>query len=260
MCKKLAVMNEAEFINVYKEFWNTLKENQRPLDLLEYDWIRLPSSIPIEWMAYSQYLNEHAQELANSINQLAITTRKLSIWQKLLETHNEDENIYIVNEFIEPLVTLCLNLPYVIRGRFIFSVAHLSHQANMKKISNWKDNLVNDRSIDFKVMEKTSKEWGTYPEFRSSLSLLSDTEFSDQVYDFRNKYHHRYPPKVEFGQIQMVSRNMENGKINYGFGYIEPLQISKIVPLLESQHVAAYKSFRKYQVLVNEQISAIFNT
>jgi len=253
-------MEEAEFIEVYKEYWNVLKKNQRSLDLIEYDWINMPSSIPIKWMTYSQYLNEHARELANSINQLAASTRKLSIWQKLLEKHNEDENIYIVSEFIEPLATLCLNFPYAIRGRFIFSVSHLSHQANMKKVSNWKDNLATDKSINFKVMEKVSKEWSTYSEFRSSLSFLSDSEFSDQVYNFRNKYHHRYPPRVEFGQTQMVTRNIEDGKVSYGFGYIEPLQISKMVPLLEAQHMAAYNAFRKYQALVNEQISVIFNT
>ncbi len=253
-------MEENEFIEVYKEYWNVLKDNQRSLDLLEYDWIKMPSSIPFEWMAYSQYLNEHAQELANSINQLAVSTRKMSIWQMLLEKRSEEENKYIVNEFIEPLATLCLNLPYAIRGRFIFSVSHLSHQANMKKVSNWKDNLAPDKSINFKVMEKASEEWSEYPGFRSSLSLLSDSEFSDQVHNFRNKYHHRYPPRVEFGQTQMVTRNIEDGKVSYGFGYIEPLQIRKMVPLLEAQHEAAYNTFRRYQALVNEQISVIFST
>ncbi len=109
-------------------------------------------------------------------------------------------------------------------------------------------------------MEKVSKDWNTYPEFRSSLSLLSDSEFSDQVNNFRNKYHHRYPPRVEFGQTQMVTRNIEDGKVSYGFGYVEPLQVSKMVPLLKTQHKAGYNSFRKYQALANEQISYIFNT
>jgi len=253
-------MEEVDFVEVYKEYWKILKENRSSVELLEYDWINMPSSIPIEWMAYSQYLNEHSQELANSINQLAVSTRKLRTWQKLLEKHDEEKNIYIVNEFIEPLATLCLNLPYAIRGRFIFSVSHLSHQANMKRIENWKDNLASDNSINFKVMEKVSKQWDAYPEFRSSLSLLSDSDFSEQVHNFRNKYHHRYPPRVEFGQTQMVTRNIENGNVSYGFGYIEPLQVSKMVPLLETQHRAAYNSFRKYQTLVNEQIAVIFDT
>ena len=253
-------MEEVDFVEAYKEYWKILKENRSSVELLKYDWINMPSSIPIEWMVYSQYLNEHSQELVNSINQLAVSTRKLRIWQKLLENHDEEKNIYIVNEFIEPLATLCLNLPYAIRGRFIFSVSHLSHQANMKRIENWKDNLASDNSIDFKAMEKVSKQWDAYPEFRSSLSLLSDSDFSEQVHNFRNKYHHRYPPRVEFGQTQMVTRNIENGNVSYDFGYIEPLQVSKMVPLLETQHRAAYSSFRKYQTLVNEQIAVIFDT
>ncbi len=253
-------MEKNEFIKVYKEYWETLEKNQYPMDLISYDWIQLPESIPIEWMMYSQYLQEHARELANTINDLAIKTRQLSIWDKVLANHDEDENLYIVSEFVEPLATISLNLPYAIRGRIIFSVTHLCHQANKVKVKDWKDCLAKDNSIDFKVMEKVSANWVEYSELRKALNYLSNNDFSDKVYNFRNKYHHRYPPRIEFGQSQMVARNVENGKVSYGFGFVPPLEVNKLIPLLESQHKVAFDVFSRYKSLVNEHISTIFNT
>ena len=62
---------------------------------------------------------------------------------------NEEEKIYLLLEFIEPLAIIALNLPYAIWNRFIFSLSHICHQANRIKFPNWKDNLPEDQFINF---------------------------------------------------------------------------------------------------------------
>ncbi|MFC1734101.1 hypothetical protein ACFL6I_27675, partial [candidate division KSB1 bacterium] len=149
--------------------------------------------------------------------------------------------------------------PYAIRSRFIFSVSHICHQANRVRLSKWKDDLPNDKSINFKTMEKKCSSWTNYPVFKAKLAKIADEKFNMGTLEFRHKFHHRIPVSIEIGLTGLISREKsENGKVSYGFGGTGPISIDKLVPLLKGQYLNVALCFEKYQLLVKEQIDEIF--
>jgi hypothetical protein len=112
----------------------------------EYDWDTFPTSLDIAYIAYSQMLQEHSRAIANSINQLQRLTLSLKAWDQILQPIEcEQHKFHIITEFVDPSATVAINLPYVIRSRFIYSTAHLSHQANQSRTVDWKDDFPLDK-------------------------------------------------------------------------------------------------------------------
>lgn len=228
-------------------------------ELAPYDWIKSPEQWPLEYMVYSQMLEEHSMELANSVNQLRGFIGKLSAWGDILADSGEDEiNRQIVKEFVDPLATVAINLPYVIRSRFIYSVAHLCHQANRVKLQDWKDNFPLDSEIYFEQADCHGQHWKSYGKLKLRLQRISNKKYVDETLDFRNKYNHRYSPRIEYGLTGLVVREVaQDGRVSYVFGQTEPLKVKHIVELLKDQHNECMKSFFEYQKLVRDQIGAV---
>ena len=254
------MMEDEFYFEAYKRYREKLKQTSWFAEPVSYDWLTLPSEISFEWFLYHKMLNEHIRQLANAVNQLLRDTVKLSTWANLACEYTDEEKLYLITEFIGHIAAITLNLPYVIRSRFIFSVAHLCHQANRIKDANWKDTFPNDKSINFKTMEKFSKGWDAYGKFKQSLTKLSNDKFNVETTEFRNKFHHQLPVLIEIGLSSLLSRKKNaSGSVSYGLGGIKPLSLNKIVPLLEEQHSAALLCFSSYQELIEEQINQIFS-
>lgn len=226
--------------------------------LMPYDWTNLPAKLPITFMAYSQMIGEHSMELANSINELRRLTSSLEAWKSLIEGKSDEGKDELVIEFIDSPTTVALNLPYVIRSRFIYSIAHLCHQANQTQEGKWKDDLPIDTEIYFKESDHYGSGWHSYKKLKLALERIADKKYQKDSYDFRNKYNHRYSPRIELGLTGLVTRNVgPSGQVSYGFGYTQPLKLDKIVKLLKNQHALCSKAFFSYQKLVTEHAEAI---
>lgn len=206
-------------------------------------------------------LDEHARELANSLNEMRQFIVNLKAWSEVLEETGEDleRKHFIIYEFVCPLATLALNLPYVIRSRFFYSIAHLCHQANRVDESQWSDD---DLPIDSKIYQEQAdlhgKSWIKYQKLKCALEKVCNKEYQRDTLDFRNKYNHRYSPRIEIGITSLVTRNVDmHGFVSYGFGGIEPLKLKNLIPLLERQHSELMLTFSLYKELVYEQLVAI---
>jgi hypothetical protein len=188
-------MDDQVYIGAYRHFRSELRQIEPFGEPMTYDWIRLPDSISGGGMAYFQMLEEHALELANVINQFLTDIEKLCAWEKVILEYQEEERLYILHEFVRPLCTLCLNLPYALRSRFIFSVTHLSHQANMAVLGDkWQDNLPPDDKIDTEQMDQFASQWKSYKKLKLTMERLSDKKYQSEVDHYRNKYQHRFLP------------------------------------------------------------------
>ena len=277
--------------------------------LAPYNWYELKETLPIKWMAYRQFLQEHAHELANTINEFRQHIVSLLAWEKVLKGLAEEERHHIVIEFVSPLATLALNMPYVIRSRFFYSVAHLSHQANQLKQKPWVDDLPIDKKIYCGEADKYGKPWKKkYTKLKVALEKIANTEYKKATHNFRNKYNHRYSPSIELGLTELVTRtvkvkdnkvsgldhrfghsslfysyesqkkqkiqifwycsnfsmtpagrNDDHGQVSYKFGQTDPLMLKDIIPLLETRHSLCLSAFKKYQALINEQVTEINN-
>ncbi|WP_406626406.1 hypothetical protein [Acidovorax sp. SDU_ACID1] len=110
----------------YRQYRAALKAVAFTGKYMPYEWGSLPPKLPFSWAAYSGMFQEFSQELANIVNDLTRYTHQLKGWRDLVHAFNDKARMDVAIEFIEPLGTLALNLPYVIRSRFIFAAAHLT--------------------------------------------------------------------------------------------------------------------------------------
>ncbi len=254
-------MEDDQYIKAYSLFRVALKQVPLSGELVTYDWPTMPRKIPVHWMVYFEMLSDYSRELANILNQFLTYIDVLTAWDKVFLDYEEEDRLYLIHEFVEPICTICLNLPYVIRSRFIFFVTHLCHQANISLLGKkWKDDLPEDQCIDFKKMDKVATKWLAYKQLRLSMGQLADKKHQAEVNNYRHKFQHRYPPRIEVGLSEIIKRNInEAGRVSYAIGYSLPLRIGQITSSLKGQHAAAMRVYKCYQELVNEQLGKIMS-
>lgn len=244
----------------YKQYRAALKATPFKGKFMPYGWGALPQTLPFEWMPYAEMFKEFSQELANAINDLTRYTHQLAAWRDVVDKLADDGKFNVAHEFVDPLATIALNLPYVIRSRFIFAAAHLSHQAGRTKVAKgWKDDLALDDEIYFSQAEMVGGPWKTWSKLKTKLERIGDKTYQAKTKNFRNTYNHRFSPRVVFGQTNMVTRKVDpkTKQVSYGFGGTEPLTLTLVVELLEEQCQTCYKAFEAFQRLVQEQEKAI---
>lgn len=248
-------------IESYRKYRRKLKTTPFTGLSLDYDWNPLPSSLDAAWLPYSLMLGEFHRELANSLNELADYTHRLAAWRDKIAHLNDKEKLDDLIEFINPLATLALNLPYVIRSRFIFATAHLSHQANKAKPGPvWKDDFGLDEEVYFDKSDAHGKDWKRYKHLKLKMEGIGNKAYKKATKDFRNAYNHRFSPRIEVGLTHLVTRHVNpDGTVSYGVGGSKPLKLTEVVPLLEDQCNRCYLTFEAFKALAQEQADAIIS-
>lgn len=247
-------------IEMYRKYRRILKNIPINGKFVKYDWGDLPNPIYISWMPYSQMFDEFSRELANALNTLTRYTHQLTAWRDLLESEDVQTQFSAAVDFIDPIAVVAINLPYVIRSRFIFAAAHLCHQANHAKQGNtWKDDFPLDSEVWFDSADKYGKEWKQYKKFKNRLEKVSAKDYREGTHDFRHAYNHRFSARIVLGISQIVTRRVDesSGGVTYGFGGIQPITLPRLISLLEKQCQHCYLAFDAFEKLIREQEAAI---
>lgn len=230
--------------------------------LAPYEHIKIREDIPFHLFMYHEMLKEHTQALANEINHFCLSLTQLNAWDNVLKQYDFEEKHILLMEFIENTAIVSTNYPAVIRARFIFSVSHLSHQANRIMNHAWKEKeLPPDRQISWNTMKHVATAWPQFAHFLLELERLANKDHVQETSQFRDKYHHRYPPQFVLGHTGPVARIIsKGGRVQYGLGYHEPLQFADLLPILTQQHRIALICFERYSDLLKEQLIEIYKT
>lgn len=254
-------------LDAYHEYIEAEKNLTFSEKIADYNWAQTKFKNPNSF-AYGIMLQEHPRELSNIINKLARLIHKMETWEIVMNGKSDQEKFDIIVEFIDDIATIAINLPKVIKARFIFSVAHLSNQANRSN-SGWCDNLPNDNEIEFKVTDQVASKWRSYNKLKIAIEKIGNKKYQDDTDDFRNKYNHRYSPKIELGISNLVKRerreDIEDNKKGgikkvryiYSFGNTPPIKLAKIIKLLKQQHEYCHKALDAYKKLVTEQLKTL---
>lgn len=230
---------------------------------MPYAWSALPQELPLQWMAYSLMLEEFSLEIANIINDLSRYAQQLAAWDTVISGLDEEKAHEVAHEFVAPLATLALGLPYVIRSRFIFATAHLSHQASRaKQGAAWVDDFPLDHDVYFEAADKYGKAWKKYSKLKVKLERIAGDDMRQGTSDFRNAFNHRFSRRIVSGQSNVVTRRVDpkTKVVSYGIGGLPPLPLKVVVDQLELQCTRAYAAFDAFQKLVKEQEAAIVAT
>jgi hypothetical protein len=164
------------------------------------------------------------------------------------------------HEFIDTLATSAVTLPYVVKSRFGFAAAHLCHQANiLKDPKHWVDDLPLDGDIFPHTADKYGKLWKGYKKLKKAQDRIGAKDFQDATRNFRNTYNHRFSPRFVIGMTQMVTRHVDKatGRVCYGFGGCDPLDLVLVTTQLEREQQLFYAAFEAFQEMVREHESAI---
>lgn len=247
-------------IDIYQQHQRLLETTPSSVELAPYDWGRLPSPLYITWMAYGQMFNEFSSELSNVLNAFRGYVRQLTAWRDVLAPMSLDQQIDAAVDFVDPLATLALNLPYVIHSRFVFASAHLCHQANRaKQLKDWTDNFPLDQAIKRGMEDRYGAGWGSFGAFKDCLKKIDAHDYRTATRDFRNAYTHRFSPRIVLGVSNLVTRRVDKttGAVSYAFGETPALTLPHVVAVLDTQCQHAFDTFQAFQRLVREHEAAI---
>lgn len=243
----------------YRRFRDILGATASGARFADYKWGNLPVSLSPIWMPYALMFDEFSREIANSINQLVSYSHRLKAWSEVVREFDEQQKLEALNEFIEPIATTALNLPFVIRSRFIFAIAHLAHQAKRATEGPaWKDDFPLDKEIGFGSADKYGGDWKSYVRLKRSLENISSKKYQEATNDFRNKYNHRFSPRVLVGFTGLVTRIVgKAGQVSYQFGEQPPLSLDVAAELLNQQCETCFDAFSRFKAFIAELEQAI---
>jgi hypothetical protein len=265
------------FKEKYDEFLEERTKIEYPIEPIKYRTIEFPTQYDLtqhsmQLYFFSTYAEEALRELANSINQLASLTRNLEAWGRILEDLSAEEKLRLLNEFVETQASTAINLPYTIKARFLFAVAHISHQANSARMGDeWIADfkvLPQDHEIHHEHAYKMARDWKSWKKLNRALSKADSSDFKSATKSYRSKYTHRLTPRIEVGYFEFVNRRPRTKSEShpdplshspaYGMGGSEPLAISEVTDELKKQCSCFSQSFSLFERLVSEQKSAIY--
>lgn len=246
-------------IESFSQFSRILKGTPFNGKLMEFDWGEHIESVDPVLIPYILMFGEFANELASVVNELSGYTHQLAAWRDLLAPLDDRKKFDAVVGFVRPVATVAINMPYVIRSRFIYATAHLSHQANRTKHgAAWKDDFPLDDEVYFDAADVHAKGWRRYKALKKRMERIGAKDYQQATLDFRNAYNHRFSPRIEVGITQVVKRLvMPDGSVSYGIGGVEPLKLTSIVTLLEAQCQNCYQTFDAFKLLIREHEEAI---
>ncbi|HDL7449755.1 TPA: hypothetical protein PXN62_003413 [Yersinia enterocolitica] len=245
-----------DYIEAYREYRQEKTKVSMNGKLAPYDWVPSNASGPRE-IIYITLLDEHHRELSNSINHLARSICKLEAWSMVIKDKDDKEKLNLVIEFIDDIATITLNLPYVIRSRFIVSITKLSHQANLIKLKNFNDELPLDKFIYMEHFDMYTASWKCFRKLKPALEKINNKAYQGETGDFRSKYNHRYSPKIEVGISELIKRDKDiEGNVIYSFNKTPPLKLENIITALKKQHEYCLKVYELYQNLIAEQLES----
>lgn len=245
-----------EIYSKFAEIYRSQKALSKPI---KYETNEFEFPGRIEWLAYSFMYEEFTRELTNTINQMHDYMNRLTAWDQIFGDLDDRQKLAITFEFIDPIATLLLNLPYVIRSRFVFACAHLCHQANRAKgTSDWKDDFPLDNEVDFNQLDYYATGWTKYKRLKSKLEQISAWDYRERTFDFRNRYNHRFSPHIAYGYSSFVERKVNSaGLVTYSFGGVPPMEIRGVLEISREQHTRAIEALSLFRELVIEHSQLI---
>lgn len=248
-------------IELYTRYLEELPQTENLGRIMPYGWIDLPETLDMTFMTYAEMVKEFGREIANGINAFTISLRRLTAWERVGRSlTDEKERHSLLHEFVDGPVTLTLITPYVLRSRFIFATAHLSHQLNLLRQESWgEERLPPDGEIWFDAMDVQGQSWKRYPKLKTAAEKLGNKAFQSGTEDFRNAFTHRFSTRIGVGITNFVTRIFDQGtgRVTYGFGGTPPLDLSEIIALLVAEAEKAYAVFERFQDLVAEQTAYV---
>ena len=206
-------------------------------------------------LIYQLMVNEFTLELINECNHLSRSLLRLSVWEPILQSRDEEERIAIRYEFTWPLLLAALQLPYSFRNRLIFSSTKLSlHVGSITGIVP-APKIPRDDRINYKSLESLSSSFSAIAPLLDSLQNINDNTFLKSTRNFRHRRHHAISPHLDIGILNSINRiPLTPGRTTIAVGFEPPLPSTEAMHALAKQTPKMTSGFLAYWDLVQEHV------
>lgn len=212
------------------------------LDRGRYQGIALP--VPL-------IAQEHVLEAANTLNRFNYDLHSITAWSKVFESVTDTEKMQAVFEFVFLVISHSLSAPYSIKQMFIKSTYQISHHTSRFCDSNWNPCSFKER-VNFPDADKLARRFASWAPLSGALSRLNNENFTKASDDYRNRFNHGFPRRIEFGHTTTVQQEPP-GSFSYVWRNAPPFLIGDLIPLLSEQYSAALTAYKTYIELIKEQ-------
>ena len=121
------MMNSSQLIQAYTRFREEIENRTpdlSPLDYVDFNVADLTTaSLPT--YVFSNMRRDFGVNLLNELHEFGRQIIRLDAWAAVLDGYSEEDRLDLLIEFIHPTAVYCLNFPYQVRQRLIYTAAHL---------------------------------------------------------------------------------------------------------------------------------------
>lgn len=258
------MLTKEQYLEAHSKFYDLRQEeNTLYSKYLSYDEskIEIPYKVDVRLaLIFKPMAEDFVKELLYEINGFCSILKDLCAWEKVLKDYPTGEmKCNMLAEIINPISLVALNMPYAIKGRFIYASVSLLHETAflIDEKYEWKNFLKKNIYIEdlekFKPLSE-KQNWESFALFLDKLKQINTKEHQADTSNFRNRFHHLLPPNIELGLSSFVRRIEKEGNPAYGIGPEPPLPISKLLISLQSEHEACIKTFQAFWLLLKDQL------
>lgn len=194
------------------------------------------------------------QHIVGEVNYFKSYIFDLKTWEKILPEYNdESQKLHLLYKFVEPLLKCCLFAPYALKNQIIFSGTKIAILLAKGKGQPKIPTDENIRNIsDFKQWAET---WADFDKLETALKVLSDKDFTDATKDFRHRYTHRIPPRIEVGIIRDYCLKHDGQNLRISHHVEEPLPLSAAIKASVTQHRACVTAVRTFWHVLKARVA-----
>lgn len=221
--------------------------------MLRYDDYQLPKrSFAIQELIFGSMAQDFTLGLIGEVNRFLIGIAHADAWARIAAKCDQNDELALLWEFSEPQLELSVGRPYSIKNQFVFAAAHLLHQSKKLRDSNWKDDLPEDKKINYLLLERLNSRWDHFPSFLRTIDRLNDEIFRDGTRNFRHHLQHQFRKQFRFGLTGYFDRKKTPSGITYNYMLQPPIPLEPLFLDLYKQHAIASDLFKSYWNLLVE--------
>jgi hypothetical protein len=247
-------VDDDQLVEAWRHYRRQLRaEGVSRLGPIDFDAFRVrqETDTASDLFAFSSLAGDYLRELINFLNGWGYHIDCLASWCVVLESHDSSDQLYLIHEFVGPLMESVLERPYQARSRFTYCTARLFEL--VAPHPGAKRAPLRRRDITGKTLEALigSRRGGTG--LLAALGHMNSQEFRKATAEFRNRLHHGLPPRLGQGLFWRIRRSYPDARTTQtDFGLQPPLPIEPLIPHLLNEHRAATGAYDALWALVQE--------
>lgn len=205
---------------------------------------------------FGQSLLELSSEhLVGQINGFHSYVYRLKVWEKILLEYNELQRLHLIDEFVAPLSTSCLIAPFALKNQIIFSGVKIGMLLEKGKKQL---NILEDQDIkSIEQLKPWVETWIGFNSLENALNAINDQNFLHSTKNFRHRYTHRLPPRIEMGVAANYRFAREGQSMKIYGGNEPPLPLATAIEASLVQHRACVSAFRAFWAMLKSKLEAM---